>query len=320
MVMRCVLKHHVCLCVLSTAVLAGLTLITAQTKVYAQSKNCNGFTNPGATGEPGGRKGDNPNGKIECDGGYGGTGGNGDRNGQLGGERTIDMDTDPKPAVKVHKGADITINSKLTVTDSKSKSTSPAIQVESGGVLRLSGHVTIQNVKKGIEVGQGSSVTVLKGSIGVRAGGGAVIEVQNGGEVTLSRGVTVEKVSGTGEVISINNGGNVMLGGTRFMGVNKGIVFKGSKGTANATVMGVGGATINLAHGGTGVIMEGREGANATVMELNIKGSGGTTTGAEVTGEGTLVLNKVKISQVQMGAKVTKGKLTVTGGINDYGR
>ncbi|AQX30170.1 hypothetical protein BscR1v2_002150 [Bartonella schoenbuchensis R1] len=68
MVMRCVLKHHVCLCVLSTAVLAGLALITAQTKVYAKSLNCNGFTNTSASGDPDDPRGDNPNKRIECDG------------------------------------------------------------------------------------------------------------------------------------------------------------------------------------------------------------------------------------------------------------
>ncbi|WP_208431835.1 hypothetical protein [Bartonella schoenbuchensis] len=50
MVMRRVLKHHVCLCILSTAVLAGLAFITAQ-EVYAGSQNCNGgVAGPGGSG------------------------------------------------------------------------------------------------------------------------------------------------------------------------------------------------------------------------------------------------------------------------------
>ncbi|WP_281388226.1 hypothetical protein [Bartonella capreoli] len=40
--MRRVFNHHVCLCVLSTAILAGLALMTSQNKVYAQAKNCTG--------------------------------------------------------------------------------------------------------------------------------------------------------------------------------------------------------------------------------------------------------------------------------------
>ncbi|AQX31198.1 hypothetical protein BscR1v2_012840 [Bartonella schoenbuchensis R1] len=176
MVMRCVLKHHVCLCVLSTAVLAGLALITAQTKVYAKSLNCNGFTNTYGTGEAGDRSGDNPNGKIECDGRYGGTG----DGGTLRGPRTIDMKDEPSnPAVKVHGSkADITIVDKLTITDKSSKM--PAIQVEKQGKLVLAGEVDIQNVYKGIVAdGKGSSVTVTKGVIGVR--GDYVIGVKNGG-------------------------------------------------------------------------------------------------------------------------------------------
>ncbi|AQX30164.1 hypothetical protein BscR1v2_002090 [Bartonella schoenbuchensis R1] len=261
MVMRCVLKHHVCLCVLSTAVLAGLALITAQTKVYAKSLNCNGFVNDRASGEPDDPRGDSETGKIECDGsgryegGYGRgnmrgkryqrvTGGIGGSNGELSGNRDIDMGKDLKPAVKVYNKADITIVGKLTVKDKNSKSTGPAIQVESGGVLTLAGEVDIQNVNKGIVAdGKGSSVTVLKGSIGVR--GDYVIGVSNGGTVTLM--------------------------GTNFTGVRQGIVFKGSTGEAN--VMGVG-AKINLANGGTGVIMQGKGRANATVMNMTIQGRG----------------------------------------------
>ncbi|ENN90773.1 hypothetical protein m07a_11150 [Bartonella schoenbuchensis m07a] len=314
MVMRCVLKHHVCLCVLSTAVLAGLALITAQTKVYAQSQNCNGIANSRATGVPGDPSGDSPNRRIECDGS--GKYERGKKINTLSGNRTIDMDKDLKPAVKVHNGADITIVSDtLIITDSsQSKSTSPAIQVESGGKLMLAGNVDIKDVKKGIVAdGKGSSVTVNRGKIGVRAGGGYVIGVQNGGEVTLSRGVMVNSVGSMGIVVG-GTGGSVTLGGTRFTGVNKGIVFMGDKGTANATVMGVGGATISLADGNsTGVIMQGTRGANATVMNMTINGGRGSV-GAEVTGEGTLMLNMVNISQVQMGARVTKGKLTVMGG------
>ncbi|AQX31202.1 hypothetical protein BscR1v2_012880 [Bartonella schoenbuchensis R1] len=261
MVMRCVLKHHVCLCVLSTAVLAGLALITAQTKVYAKSLNCNGFTNTSASGEAGDPRGDSETGKIECDGdgvyegGYGRVsmrgqyqrvmGGIGGSNGELSGNRDIDMGKDLKPAVKVHGGrAVITIVGKLTITDNGKRNTNPAIQVERQGKLTLN-DVNATGVYKGILVKDSkSSVIVTKGVIGVR--GDYVIGVKNGGEVTLMRGVTVQG--------------------------SMGIVFMGN-GVANATVMGVG-AKINLASGGTGVIMQGTGGANATVMNMTIQGGG----------------------------------------------
>ncbi|EJF88396.1 hypothetical protein ME3_01094 [Bartonella melophagi K-2C] len=77
-------------------------------------------------------------------------------------------------------------------------------------------------------------------------------------------------------------------------------------GSGRANVMGVG-ATINLASGGIGIKMEG---GIANVVNMTFKGSG---TGAEVT-SGTLMLNTVKMTNVQTGAKVTNGMLTVNGG------
>ncbi|WP_208431863.1 hypothetical protein, partial [Bartonella schoenbuchensis] len=73
---------------------------------------------------------------------------------------------------------------------------SPAIKVESGGKLRVM-NVTATNVYKGIEAEDGGSVTVLQGSIGLRESGVVVIEVKDGGKVTLNEGV---KVTGLGSV------------------------------------------------------------------------------------------------------------------------
>ncbi|AQX30160.1 right-handed parallel beta-helix repeat-containing protein [Bartonella schoenbuchensis] len=114
-------------------------------------------------------------------------------------------------------------------------------------------------------------------------------------------------------MIGVKDGGEVTLMGTNFTGVRQGIVFKGSTGEAN--VMGVG-AKINLASGNsTGVIMQGKGRANATVMNMTITGDGkGTGVGAEMMGEGTLMLNMVNISRVGVGARVTKGTLEVTKG------
>ncbi|ENN92672.1 hypothetical protein m07a_01820 [Bartonella schoenbuchensis m07a] len=268
MVMRCVLKHHVCLCVLSTAVLAGLALITAQTKVYAQSKNCNGIANPGAS-RPGS---DSDTGRIECDGG-------GMKD--LSGKRTIDMSTESGsgPAVKVHNGAYTIISDTLIITDKGQSNINPAIQVEREGTLILGGHVDIQNVYKGIEVSGGeSSVTVTRGVIGVREGE-VVFEVTDGGKITLNEGVTV-KGGGRGstgmEVVLINNGGDVVLGGTNFSNVKTGIKIMG---TGKATTVRGGGATVfNLVRDGTGIMMQ-RTGRGATVIDMTFQGSGGGNMG-----------------------------------------
>ncbi|WP_208431836.1 hypothetical protein, partial [Bartonella schoenbuchensis] len=167
MVMRRVLKHHVCLCVLSTAVLAGLAFITAQ-EVYAGSKNCNGVASPGG----GGDGSDRSNERIECDGSSGGG-----RTKNLSGIRNINMGKDSgAPAVKVYgSGADITISSEpLKITGDSGNN--PAIKVYGQGKLTVM-NVTATDVYKGIVAEDGGSVTVLQGSIGVRENGGAVIEV-----------------------------------------------------------------------------------------------------------------------------------------------
>ncbi|ENN91330.1 right-handed parallel beta-helix repeat-containing protein [Bartonella schoenbuchensis] len=254
-------------------------------------------------------------------------GGIGGSSGELSGPRTIDMKDEPsKPAVKVHGSkADITIVGKLTITDSKRKSTGPAIQVEKQGKLVLAGEVDIQNVYKGIVAdGKGSSVTVTKGVIGVR--GDYVIGVKNGGTVTLIDGV---KVNGGG--IGVKDGGTVTLGGEVKVQGSMGIVFMGDKGTANATVMGVG-AKINLASGSTGAVMMGDGalmlntvtiegvgvGARVTKGTLEVtKGSiQGTTVGAEVSGSGVLEVNgRATIVGTTMGLRVTgSGKATMMGG------
>ncbi|MEL6093424.1 right-handed parallel beta-helix repeat-containing protein [Bartonella schoenbuchensis] len=311
MVMRRVFNHHVCLCVLSTAILAGLALMTSQTKVYAQAKeakNCNGLAGGGED------KGEEP---IVCDGGAGGTG---DRKGVLSGERNIDMNGYPDydAAVTVYNKmsgrttTNIRIVAPLTVTDSKGSNNNPAIKVSDRGVLKLVGKVSVTEVKKGIVVdGLKSSVTVVEGKIGVRNGGGPVIEVKGGGTVELMRDVTVGTISGNKEVILIDGGGTVRLNGQSFSNVAMGMVVKGG---GNANVKG--GATITVKQDGTGFRMEGQTNASATVMELTINGgrNGAGTTGVEMKGQGgTLTLNNVKLMQLETGAKVTDGALRLNG-------
>ncbi|AQX19235.1 hypothetical protein [Bartonella sp. WD16.2] len=126
MVMRRVLKHHVCLCVLSTAIVAGLALITSQ-KVYAQQQqNCMGWVEGSETGLLLARGHDEKDGKIVCQG----------VTRRLIGVRTIDMSNpDDGEAIKITgSGANITIgDDPLTVTDKSNNSDKSAIRVEQGG-------------------------------------------------------------------------------------------------------------------------------------------------------------------------------------------
>ncbi|MEL6089203.1 right-handed parallel beta-helix repeat-containing protein [Bartonella schoenbuchensis] len=317
MVMRRVFNHHVCLCVLSTAILAGLALMTSQTKVYAQAQNCKGVAGGDGDGQ-GDDKGDQP---IVCDGMANGTGvRNGDGWGELSGDRDIDMNGHSGETAVTITGAStkIRIKSTLKVWDSdggRSSNDNPAIKVDGGGELTVD-DADVGGVKKGIVVeNKGSSVTVMTGSIGVGKGMGPVIEVRDNGEVVLMKGVTVGVSEGsTGEVV-INNGGDVTLMGTRFDNVTTGIVVKGN-GTAN--VRGEG-ATITVKQGGmggTGFKMEGS--GTADVMELNINGGrgGGNRTGVEMKGTGgTLTMNRVTLKQLETGEKVTgSGVLKLEGG------
>ncbi|MEL6089196.1 beta strand repeat-containing protein [Bartonella schoenbuchensis] len=307
MVMRRVFNHHVCLCVLSTAILAGLALMTSQTKVYAQAQNCKGVVNGDGDGQ-----GDDKGGLIMCDGESGGTGGPG---GVLDGDRDIDMNMYSGETAVTITGAStkITIKSELTVWDSRGTgNNTTAIKVGGQGKLTVM-NANVTGVKKGIVVSDsGSSVTVVQGSIGVGMGMGPVIEVSNNGRVVLNDGVTVTgSGSSTGEVV-IENGGDVTLMGTRFDNVTTGIVVKGN---GNASVKG--GATITVKQGGTGGTgfkMQGQANASATVVDMTINGSGGKGIGAEVS-SGTLTMNRVQLKQLETGAKVTgSGVLKLEGG------
>ncbi|MEL6089202.1 beta strand repeat-containing protein [Bartonella schoenbuchensis] len=305
MVMRRVFNHHVCLCVLSTAILAGLALMTSQTKVYAQAqqaKNCKGMVNGG--------DGDESDQPIVCDGGLKGRG---DHKGELSGGRTINMNGHPGVAVTITgSSTKIRINSELTVWDSRGSNDTTAIKVDKGGELKLVGDVSVTDVKKGIVVSDsGSSVTVVQGSIGVGMGMGPVIEVSKEGKVVLMEDVTVTGSGGSEGEVVINNGGTVQLNGQSFTGVITGIKIMGN---GNASVKG--GATIGVRAGGKGFKVEGTATANVMDMTINGSGGGGNRTGVEMGSTGTLTMTKVGITtgSAGTGAKVTKGTLELNGG------
>ncbi|MEL6093920.1 hypothetical protein [Bartonella schoenbuchensis] len=224
MVMRRVFNHHVCLCVLSTAILAGLALMTSQTKVYAQPQNCKGLA--------GGSDRDESNGLIVCDGKDAGSGW---RNGvgTLTGNRTIDMGVHSGVAVTITgQKAKIRISSELKVTNSSGSNNNPAIKVSGQGKLTVD-NANVTGVKKGIEVSDsGSSVTVVKGTIGVKNGGGGSgskgVWVK-GGEVTMERVRITMKDGGTG--VEMGEGvTNASLTDVNVSGVERGIYMSG-KGT-----------------------------------------------------------------------------------------
>ncbi|OPB29079.1 copper-binding protein (NosD) [Bartonella sp. WD12.1] len=302
--MRRVLKHHVCFCFLSTALLAGVSLIAAQEKVYAGSQgNCKGAVDTGSDGEQ----------PIVCGGTSDGVGGGvvlSVSDGVLKSDRTIDMGNYiGMPAVKVYGDADITMSGTLRVTGS-SDNDSPAIKVHGGGGLKLV-EATIVDVSKGIEA-DGGFVTVVAGSIGVKNGGDAVIEVKNKGKVTLmmkGQGVRGGGSNSTG--IVMDGDGTVVLDGTNFTQVTTGIMIKGNGGKASVNMTGKG-TTITVGSNGKGIVMQGQGEASATVMGGTIEGGGGVV-GAEVKG-GTLTLIGTNFTKVTTGAEVSGGKLEMTKG------
>ncbi|OPB30088.1 hypothetical protein BWD121_011340 [Bartonella sp. WD12.1] len=298
--MRRVLKHHVCFCFLSTALLAGVSLIAAQEKVYAGSQgNCRVAVDTGSDGSK----------PIVCDGSVM----RGD--GVLSDDWNIDMDKYiGMPAVEVRGGADIMMSGTLTVINTGDRGSSgrndnqPAIKVHEQGQLKLM-DATVTDVHKGIEVGDGS-VTVVTGSIGVKKDG-VVLEVKNKGRVMLmmkGQGVTVEK-GGNSTGIVMDGDGTVELMGTGFTDVKTGIKIKGA-GKANVTMTGKG-TTITVGSSGKGIVMQGQ--GEAEVTGGTIVGSGGVV-GAEVKG-GTLTLIGTNFTKVTTGAEVKgDGKLKMTGG------
>ncbi|WP_208431901.1 hypothetical protein, partial [Bartonella bovis] len=303
MVMRCVFKHHVYLCVVSTALMAGLALITSHTsKAYAQAHNC------GSGGVVGTVSDDNK--PIVCD----SSSGTKTLNSISSNEININMNKgggSEEAAVTVTgPGTNITIGKTLKVINGSGKSGSlPVIKVYGGGKLTLVEEVDVTKatIKKEIVVdGQGSSVTlngVLKGFEGV--------QVKNGGAVTLLKdGVEIKKVE-------VNNGGMVTLNGNvTFNNDEAGIKIEG---TGKASVMGVGKAgemvtmTVN-GKGADGIQMDG-DGGTANVVMLNIKGgsgAGSTGTGVDVQ-NGTMELNKIEVSGFKMGVHANKGTVKLMG-------
>ncbi|WP_152023183.1 hypothetical protein [Bartonella bovis] len=303
MVMRCVFKHHVYLCVVSTALMAGLSLITSHTsKAYAKDQNC-GSSGGGVVKTI--QHNDQP---IVCSSGetriLSSTRG--------GKEININMDTGPGEAagaaVTVKDGANITILKKITVTGSGGKGSDqkPVIKVLNKGQLTLDEDVDVggaTGMQKAIVVDGSESSVTLKGKLT----GFERVQVKNGGAVTLLK----DGVKGIeGMKVKINDGGMVnMMGDVAFNSVGgAGIQITGD-GAGKATVMGVG-RTMTVNGSGSGIQMEGS--GNADVMRLKIKGSGGT--GVRVQNEtGTMTLMGVEIEGFKMGVNAQSGTVKING-------
>ncbi|ENN94023.1 hypothetical protein m02_01810 [Bartonella bovis m02] len=346
MVMGCVFKHHVYLCIVSTAMLAGLSLITSHTKAYAQNQNCTIVSNL--------------NGPIVCDGGKGGNGMLNTSSDRGGSKIEIKMDMSKhsgKEAVKITGGANIIATKKLKVTGAVKGSGKnlPVIKVDgSGGKLMLLG---------GVDVDGGAKI---KGS----GGNGKVVGVQMGGteKLVMMRNVIFEGVT---EGINIKGGGrrgaaNVMGMGTMTVngsgvvgikvedtgtidatvmglkiegsGGSKGVEFKGTgtggKGTLTLNSVDVSGFETGVSaskgklvmmggwitikeNGGKGYGLNMQGEANAELMRTRIvgdrrgDGTGSNSTGVVMGSEGTLMLTSVDISNV--GVSVEKGMVNIMG-------
>ncbi|ENN90794.1 hypothetical protein BBbe_10290, partial [Bartonella bovis 91-4] len=311
MVMRCVFKHHVYLCVVSTALMAGLALTSHTSKAYAQAHNCGSGRGVGTV------SGDNK--PIVCD-----SRGTRILSSSRGGDINIDMDEHSREeaAVTVKNGADITIIKKLKVINGKGSGKSgslPVIKVSNAGKLMLNQEVNVEGagvkIKKEIVVdGSGSSVTLNGVLKGFERG---EVKVSNEGMVVLGEGVKgIEEVK-----VKINDGGGTVRfdGNVTFNnGSEAGIQITGN-GAGKATVMGVGKAgemvtmTVNGKGGGgdgVGIQMDGA--GTADVMRLKIKGSGGM--GVRVQNEtGTMTLNMVNVSGFTMGVNARSGTVDING-------
>ncbi|WP_152023195.1 hypothetical protein [Bartonella bovis] len=242
MVMRCVFKHHVYLCVVSTALMAGLALTSHTSKAYAQAHNCGS----GGSGVVKTISSDQP---IVCD-----SRGTRILNSSSREEININMDRHSREeaAVTVKNGADITIIKKLKVING-SGSGKPVIKVYGGGKLTLNQEVDVEGatIKKEIEVeGRNSSVTLNGVLTGIERG---EVKVSKGGMVVLGEGVKgIEEVK-----VKINDGGGTVRfdGNVTFNnGSEAGIQITGN-GAGKATVMGVGkaGEMVTMTVNGKGV-------------------------------------------------------------------
>ncbi|WP_158244994.1 hypothetical protein, partial [Bartonella bovis] len=259
------------LCVVSTALVAGLALTSHTSKAYAQDQNCGRGVGVVSGNEP-----------IVC-----GSGGKRTLN-SSGGDINIDMDGgkgSEEAAVTVKgPGTNITIIKSLKVIKGRSGSQNlPVIKVLNKGQLTLDQEVDVKGVKgmqKVISVdGQGSSVT-LNGKLTGFEGG--EVKVSNEGMVVLGKGV--EGIEGM--KVGIDGGGTVrLMKDVAFDNdAEAGIQIKGS-GAGKASVIGVGSSTTMTVNGtgadGVGIQMDGT-GGTANVVMLKIVGSGAGSTGKGV--------------------------------------
>ncbi|ENN91106.1 hypothetical protein m02_10440 [Bartonella bovis m02] len=298
MVMGCVFKHHVYLCVVSTAMLAGLSLITSHTKVYAKQQNCGTVSSDGSgvVNKP-----------IVCDRSSGTMVLN--TSSGRGNEIEINMSkhSNAETAVTITgSGTNIIATKKLKVTGmvKGGSGKGPVIKVLSGGKLMLHGGVEVEvtgaGMKKVIEVNSGGTLMMDgESTIKVKGDGTGLVGVQMG---------SMEKL--------------MMMRNVIFENVSEGINIKGGGSGGSVMVMGLGKTTMTVKNSGSvGIKVEDTGKINATVMGLKIErsGTGSGSKGVEfvgnVTGKGTgtLTLNMVEISGFETGVSASKGTLNIMG-------
>ncbi|WP_210160364.1 hypothetical protein, partial [Bartonella melophagi] len=165
--------------------------------------------------------------------------------------------------------------------------------------------VTMTNVQTGMKVTGNGNATMVGGEIKGKGGTGTGVEMNTSGTVTLSGGVKVEGFE-TGLKVTGSGMRNTVTGG----------VIQGKRVGVEVSEKGIlkvnGEATIEVTESnGVGLKVTGTGRAN--VVGGEIKGSGGTGTGVEMSGNGTVTLSGVTVEKFKTGAKVKKGTLKMMG-------
>ncbi|WP_152023273.1 hypothetical protein [Bartonella bovis] len=140
--------------------LAGLSLITSHTKVYAKQQKCPMVDNSRGVGP------------IVCDRGETGmltttSSGRGGSSNEIKMDIDMSMHSNAEAAVTIKNGADIIATKKLKVKVTKWSGQKPVIKVDNKGKLMLKGEVEVDvtgvGMKKVIEVNNGGTLMLMGG-------------------------------------------------------------------------------------------------------------------------------------------------------------
>ncbi|WP_152023201.1 beta strand repeat-containing protein [Bartonella bovis] len=299
MVMRCVFKHHVYLCVVSTALMAGLSLITSHTSKAYADQNC-GSSRGGGVKVVG-----DVVGPIVCDSRETRT-----LNSRSGGDIEINMDRgrgSKEAAVTVTgQGTNITIMKKLKITGTGKASVmgmGKTMTVTKGGGIQMDGTGTADVM----------GLTIMgSGGMGVDMQGTGTMELNKVNVSGFTMGVNAMsgKVNINGNsTITVTNSGTVILNGVAISGFGKGVYATGA-GTLTIS----GGTTIQFTGGSGNYGVKVENGVTANITGATIRGTSGQGTGVIKDGTKMMTMTDVTISGVKVGVEVKKGTVDMMGG------